>query len=169
MTTFTLPPDAEATAPPEWHGLQRDEVRLMAVRPDGLTTVRFRDLPELLEPGDLVVLNTSGTLPARLEARRADGVVVPLHWSTALDDGGWLLVPVVGWSATAVVPQADAAEVAAWANVALTDLANGRDGGREGQLGTATVVVVDLLRAALARSGGRSATAHASCPASSLV
>ena len=90
-TTFTLPPDAEATAPPEWHGLQRDEVRLMAVRPDGLSTARFRDLPELLEPGDLVVVNTSATLPARLEARRADGVVVPLHWSTALDDGSWVV------------------------------------------------------------------------------
>ena len=31
-TTFTLPDDAEATAPPEWQGLERDEVRLMAVR-----------------------------------------------------------------------------------------------------------------------------------------
>ena len=89
--TFTLPPDAEATAPPEWHGLQRDEVRLMGVRPEGTTSVRFRDLPELLEPGDLVVVNTSGTLPARLPARRADGVVVPLHWSTELDDGDWVV------------------------------------------------------------------------------
>jgi S-adenosylmethionine:tRNA ribosyltransferase-isomerase len=90
-TTFVLPPDAEATAPPEWYGLQRDEVRLMTVRPDGLTTTRFRDLPELLEPGDLVVVNTSGTLPARLRARRADGFVVPLHWSTELDDGDWVV------------------------------------------------------------------------------
>ncbi|MCW2533507.1 MAG: Queuosine biosynthesis protein [Blastococcus sp.] len=89
--TFALPPDAEATAPPEWRGLQRDEVRLMAVRPDGTTTVAFRDVPELLEPGDLVVINTSGTLPGRLAARRADGVVVPLHWSTALDDGDWVV------------------------------------------------------------------------------
>ena len=32
-TTFTLPDDAEATAPPEWQGLERDEVRLMEVRP----------------------------------------------------------------------------------------------------------------------------------------
>jgi S-adenosylmethionine:tRNA ribosyltransferase-isomerase len=63
----------------------------MTVRPDGLTTTRFRDLPELLEPGDLVVVNTSGTLPARLDARRADGVVIPLHWSTALDDGRWVV------------------------------------------------------------------------------
>ena len=89
MTTFALPPGAEATAPPEWHGLARDEVRLLAVRRDGLTSTRFRELPELLEPGDLVVVNTSATLPARLDARRADGVVVPVHWSTELDDGDW--------------------------------------------------------------------------------
>jgi S-adenosylmethionine:tRNA ribosyltransferase-isomerase len=90
-TTFTLPPGAEATAPPERRGLGRDEVRLMAVRPDGLTSARFRDLPELLEPGDLVVVNTSATVPGRLEVRRADGVVVPLHWSTTLDDGSWVV------------------------------------------------------------------------------
>jgi S-adenosylmethionine:tRNA ribosyltransferase-isomerase len=90
-TTFSLPHDAEATAPPEWHGLTRDEVRLMAVRPGSLTSVRFRDLPDLLEDGDLVVVNTSATLPGRLAARRADGVVVPLHWSTTLDDGSWVV------------------------------------------------------------------------------
>ena len=90
-TTFTLPPDAEASAPPEWSGVARDEVRLLAVRPGSLTTGRFRDLPDLLAPGDLVVVNTSGTLPARLDARRADGVVVPLHWSTESDDGSWVV------------------------------------------------------------------------------
>jgi S-adenosylmethionine:tRNA ribosyltransferase-isomerase len=89
--TFRLPADAEATAPPEWRGLQRDEVRLMAVRPDGAASYRFRDLPELLEPGDLVVVNTSATLPGRLPAARADGVIVPLHWSTTLDDGDWVV------------------------------------------------------------------------------
>ncbi|HEY4626868.1 MAG TPA: S-adenosylmethionine:tRNA ribosyltransferase-isomerase [Blastococcus sp.] len=90
-TTFTIPPDAEATAPPERHGMARDEVRLMAVRPGRLTTARFRDLPGLLDPGDLVVVNTSATLPARVPARRADGVAVPLHVSTALDDGTWVV------------------------------------------------------------------------------
>jgi S-adenosylmethionine:tRNA ribosyltransferase-isomerase len=90
-TTFTLPPEAEATAPPEWHGLRRDEVRLMAVRRGAIMSTRFRDLPELLEPGDLVVVNTSATLAARVTARRADGVAVPLHVSTTLDDGSWVV------------------------------------------------------------------------------
>jgi len=89
--TFVLPPDAEATAPPEWHGLRRDEVRLLAVRPGGLTDVRFTDLPDLLEPGDLLVVNTSATVPGRLDATRADGVTVPLHVSQALDDGDWVV------------------------------------------------------------------------------
>ena len=90
-TTFVLPPEAEASSPPEWRGLARDEVRLMAVTPSGVAHRRFRELPDLLEPGDLVVVNTSATLPARIEGRRADGVVVPLHVSTQLDDGGWVV------------------------------------------------------------------------------
>ncbi|ADB73311.1 S-adenosylmethionine:tRNA ribosyltransferase-isomerase [Geodermatophilus obscurus] len=89
MTAFTM--GAEASAPPERRGLARDGVRLMAVRPGGTTETTFRDLPELLEPGDLVVVNTSATLPARLDARRADGVRAPLHVSTALDDGDWVV------------------------------------------------------------------------------
>ena len=88
---FDLPPASEADVPPEERGLLRDEVRLMSVRPGGLDHSRFRDLPELLEPGDLVVVNTSATLPARVDARRADGRVVPLHVSTQLDDGAWVV------------------------------------------------------------------------------
>ena len=90
-TTFALPPEAEASSPPEWRGLARDEVRLMAVTPSGIAHARFRELPGLLEPGDLVVVNTSATLPARVEARRADGALVPLHVSTQLDDGDWVV------------------------------------------------------------------------------
>ncbi|MGY1659752.1 S-adenosylmethionine:tRNA ribosyltransferase-isomerase [Geodermatophilus sp. SYSU D00705] len=81
----------EATAPPEHRGLARDGVRLMVVRPDGLRDATFRDLPEHLEPGDLLVVNTSATLPARLDARRADGTSTPLHVSTTLDDGDWVV------------------------------------------------------------------------------
>jgi S-adenosylmethionine:tRNA ribosyltransferase-isomerase len=87
----SLPPGSEATAPPEHRGLTRDGVRLMAVRPGSVTHARFTDLPDLLDPGDLVVVNTSATLPARLDARRADGRLVPLHVSTTLDDGSWVV------------------------------------------------------------------------------
>jgi S-adenosylmethionine:tRNA ribosyltransferase-isomerase len=89
--SFSLPPGAEATVPPEQRGLARDGVRLLAVRRGGVTAHRFRDLPDLLSPGDLVVVNTSATLPARLDAVRADGVTTPVHVSTTLDDGSWVV------------------------------------------------------------------------------
>ena len=76
-TTFVLPPEAAATAPPESQGMSRDEVRLMAVYPHRVTTTRFRDLPRMLEPGDLLVVNTSATLPARVPALMFGGRCAP--------------------------------------------------------------------------------------------
>ena len=87
---FTLPPGSEATAPPERRGLARDGVTLLAARPATVTTHRFRDLPDLLAPGDVVVVNTSPTAPARLDAVRGDGTVTPVHVATTLDDGSWV-------------------------------------------------------------------------------
>jgi S-adenosylmethionine:tRNA ribosyltransferase-isomerase len=83
---FELPARLEASEPPEARGLARDEVRLMvAHRGDGrLVHARFRDLPDFLRPGDLLVVNASGTLPAALSARRADGAALDLHLSTPL-------------------------------------------------------------------------------------
>lgn len=90
-TRFALPPGAEASEPPERRGTPRDGVRLLVARPGGLEHRRFRDLPELLEPGDVVVVNTSATVPAALAGRRADGRPVTVHLSTRLDDGRWVV------------------------------------------------------------------------------
>jgi S-adenosylmethionine:tRNA ribosyltransferase-isomerase len=51
---------------------RRDEARLLVVRRDAGTLEHrvFRDLPELLSPGDLLVLNDTKVLPARLVGRR---------------------------------------------------------------------------------------------------
>jgi S-adenosylmethionine:tRNA ribosyltransferase-isomerase len=78
---FSLPPALEATEPPEARGLARDEVRLLvARRGDGAIEHHvFRDLPDLLSPGDLVVVNTSATVAAAIGARRADGRAARLH------------------------------------------------------------------------------------------
>jgi S-adenosylmethionine:tRNA ribosyltransferase-isomerase len=78
---FELPPALEAPAPPEARGLARDEVRLMVARRsrEELTHARFRDLPNLLEPGDLLVVNISATLAAALPGRREDGTEVRVH------------------------------------------------------------------------------------------
>jgi S-adenosylmethionine:tRNA ribosyltransferase-isomerase len=86
---FELPPALEAQEPPEARGLARDDVRLLvATRRDGrLTHARFRNLPLFLEPGDLLVINTSATLPAALPARRAGGSELELHLSTPAPEG----------------------------------------------------------------------------------
>ena len=86
---FQVPPELEAHEPPEARGLSRDEVRLMVAyrHHPRLVHGRFRDLPEFLEPGDLLVINNSGTLPASIPARRPDGTPLELHLSTPLPSG----------------------------------------------------------------------------------
>ena len=79
----------EAHEPPEARGdASRDDVRLMvSSRPDGsIVHGRFRDLPQFLTPGDLVVVNTSATLPAAVAATRADGERLELRLSTPARD-----------------------------------------------------------------------------------
>jgi S-adenosylmethionine:tRNA ribosyltransferase-isomerase len=82
---------AEALEPAEARGLERDEVRMLVAAPGRLEHSRVRALPQVLEPGDLVVVNTSATLPAALDAVRADGRRVPMHVGGELDDGRWVV------------------------------------------------------------------------------
>ncbi len=89
--SFAIPPGSEAEAPPERRGVARDGVRLLVARADGVAHARFHDLPDHLAPGDLLVVNTSATLPAALEAARADGRAAPVHVATSLDDGDWVV------------------------------------------------------------------------------
>jgi S-adenosylmethionine:tRNA ribosyltransferase-isomerase len=91
QTRFVLPPGHDATVPPERRGLDRDQVRLLVARPGQLAHQRFRDLPAALSPGDLVVINTSATLPAALRVGRQGRTDELLHVSTALDDGSWVV------------------------------------------------------------------------------
>jgi S-adenosylmethionine:tRNA ribosyltransferase-isomerase len=63
---------------------ERDAVRLLAASPEGLRHARFGDLPDLLRPGDLLVVNASGTLPAALPTAQG----VRLHLSTPLPPAG---------------------------------------------------------------------------------
>jgi S-adenosylmethionine:tRNA ribosyltransferase-isomerase len=83
---FDLPADRSATEPPEASGHRRDDVRLLASwRGTGrIAHHRFGDLPDLLAPGDVVVVNTSGTLAAAVPATRAGGQALELHVSTRL-------------------------------------------------------------------------------------
>src|SRR5204863_1818078 len=86
---FALPPQLEAREPAELRGSGRDDVKMMVSDRDSgvVTHAHFRDLPQFLRRGDILVLNTSATLPAALTAIRENGDVIALHWSTPLPGG----------------------------------------------------------------------------------
>ncbi|GIK55222.1 MAG: S-adenosylmethionine:tRNA ribosyltransferase-isomerase [Chloroflexi bacterium] len=88
---FDLPPELEAGQPPEARGLARDQVRLMVshYRDDRVYHTRFDQIPHYLQAGDVVVINTSGTMNAALPAQRADGTPLELHLSTRLPADIW--------------------------------------------------------------------------------
>ena len=88
---FNLPPDLEAHEPPEARGLARDEVRLMVsyLSSNRVVHTRFRQIGSFLTAGDVVVINTSGTLNAALNAVRSDGAPIELHLSTHLPADLW--------------------------------------------------------------------------------
>lgn len=92
MTQLTETPhthfvaSAFAPQPAEERGLARDEVRLLVGTPDGLSHERFRDLPGHLAAGDVLVVNTSATIAAEVDAE-LDGQAVVLHVAHHLDDG----------------------------------------------------------------------------------
>jgi S-adenosylmethionine:tRNA ribosyltransferase-isomerase len=96
---FELPAALEAREPPEARGLARDEVRLMVAArgEDQVVHARFSDLPRFLAAGDLLVVNTSATLPAAVAARRADGSSARVHFATRaphLPEEGWWVVEI---------------------------------------------------------------------------
>src|ERR671933_2449937 len=110
---FELPPELEAGEPPEARGLARDEVRLMvSYRSDnGVIHSRFRDLGDFLEAGDVLVINTSGTMNAALEAERENGTALELHLSTHLPADLWVVeVRLPTETATESFPYATAGE-----------------------------------------------------------
>ena len=90
---FVLPPELEAVAPPETRGVARDAVRLMVsrVQDDRIIHTQFHEIGSYLSAGDVLVINTSGTLPAAVYATRADGTRFELHLSTHLEDDLWVV------------------------------------------------------------------------------
>ncbi len=95
---FELPTELEAAAPQEAWGTPRDGVRLMvaSLAEETITHATFSELPEILEAGDLLVVNVSATLPAALRARRGDGSPARVHVATRAPALGpdWRIVEV---------------------------------------------------------------------------
>jgi S-adenosylmethionine:tRNA ribosyltransferase-isomerase len=84
---FELPEGLIAQRPAD----QRDGARLLDLeRAGGRVQHRsVRDLPTLLEPGDLLVVNDTRVLPAKLAARRATGGRVDFLLLHPAADGAW--------------------------------------------------------------------------------
>lgn len=86
-----IPPGLEARVPPEQRGpgRGRDSVRLLVSRGASEVSLHaFRELPGLLHAGDVLVVNTSATLPAAVDGRLG-GEEVVVHFSTRGEDGRW--------------------------------------------------------------------------------
>ncbi len=91
--SFDLPAELSAKEPPEQRGIARDEVRLLVIdRSSGrVEHTRFNHLGDYLRSGDLLVFNTSRTLPASLVGcDAAPGPCVEVRLAEHLPDDTWL-------------------------------------------------------------------------------
>jgi S-adenosylmethionine:tRNA ribosyltransferase-isomerase len=86
---FALDAALEADQPAEARGTSRSDVRLL-VSDKAIGAIghrHFEDLPALVRPGDLLVVNNSATLAAALPTRQG----LRVHFSTTRPDGSWLV------------------------------------------------------------------------------
>jgi len=68
----------------------RDHCRLMVVYPDGRLEHRyFYNLPEYLEPGDVLVLNNTKVRPYRLRGTKTTGASIEVLLTKRLSDNVW--------------------------------------------------------------------------------
>lgn len=81
---YDLPPARIATAPAR----PRDSARLLHVTQAALHDHIVRDLPSLLRPDDLLVVNDTKVIPAQLSARRGEAKI-GITLDRRLDDGAW--------------------------------------------------------------------------------
>ncbi len=80
---YELPPERIATTPAR----PRDSARLLHVGA-GLSDHIVRDLPALLRPDDLLVVNDTKVIPAQLTAKRGEATI-GITLDRRLDDGTW--------------------------------------------------------------------------------
>lgn len=85
-TRFALADELTATEPPEHRGLRRDGVRLLVAGPTGVGHTRFTNIGDHLQAGDVLVVNTSATVPGQLDGVRGETPIV-VHVANRLADG----------------------------------------------------------------------------------
>ncbi|MEZ4887230.1 MAG: S-adenosylmethionine:tRNA ribosyltransferase-isomerase [Chitinophagales bacterium] len=90
---FNLPDQLQCAKPTEVRGIARDQVRLMVSNKttNNIEHTIFRNIHHYLQEGDVLVVNTSGTLKAALEAYRSDGTLLRVHFSTKLSEKQWIV------------------------------------------------------------------------------
>jgi len=81
---FDLPPTHIAQQPVR----PRDAARMLHVQPGGVSDRMVGDLPNLLRPGDLIVVNDTRVIPAQLQARRG-AAQIGITLDRPLSDGAW--------------------------------------------------------------------------------
>ena len=121
ITHFPVPDETTAPAPAEHRGVARDRVRLLVARtPADIRHRVFRDLVDELEPGDLVVVNTSATIAAEADATGSTLGQVVVHVATRLDDGTYVVELRTAPDARRAILDAEPGEVVALDGAALT-------------------------------------------------
>ncbi|HYD09717.1 MAG TPA: tRNA preQ1(34) S-adenosylmethionine ribosyltransferase-isomerase QueA [Acidimicrobiales bacterium] len=84
--SYELPPSAIAQSPIE----PRDAARLLVDDGSAVRHLQVRDLPSLLRPGDVLVVNETRVLPARLHLRKSTGAAVEVLLLEDLGGDEWL-------------------------------------------------------------------------------
>jgi S-adenosylmethionine:tRNA ribosyltransferase-isomerase len=137
LSDFNFPFDASlvATQPV----LPRDQAKLLVLSPQhlSLTHRRIADLPELLSPGDLLVVNDTRVRPARVTARKPSGHAVEVLFVKAVTERDWEVLIKGSWRPGQVL--------VVDASSRLTIL--GREGGRTVVRIESTVPVMDWFNA----------------------
>ncbi len=93
--TFALPPELNAKEPPERRGIRRDQVRLLVIdRATGrVEHSHFDKIDDYVRENDLLVFNSSRTLPASLrgcDCSAAHGPCMEVRLAERLPDDSWL-------------------------------------------------------------------------------
>ncbi|MFF6910872.1 S-adenosylmethionine:tRNA ribosyltransferase-isomerase [Streptomyces sp. NPDC012389] len=88
LEALRVPVELSARVPAEQRGSGRDDVRLLVSRGTAVSHHAFRELTGRLRAGDVLVVNTSATLPAAVNGR-VGGDRVVVHFSTRGEDGRW--------------------------------------------------------------------------------
>lgn len=88
---FDLPEKLTQPAPTEDRGIARDAVKLLVskLETDHIFHTTFNQIDRFLRPGDVLVVNTSATIPGALDIVLPTGRAGRIHLSNQLDDHIW--------------------------------------------------------------------------------